>query len=83
MVGGSVPRVLQTLAFGPLLSLGSRRVMLLLAKQNQRLEELASMITDGELVPVIEATYPLERAADAMQHLGDGLARGNLVVTID
>jgi len=31
---------------------------------------------------VIDRTYPLERVRDALAHLGEGHARGKLVVTV-
>lgn len=36
----------------------------------------------GQVKPFVEKTYPLEKIADAMQHLGTGHARGKIVVTI-
>jgi NADPH:quinone reductase-like Zn-dependent oxidoreductase len=44
---------------------------------------LAGMVTDGALLPVVSATYPLERALEAIQQVaGQGHARGKLVVTL-
>jgi NADPH:quinone reductase-like Zn-dependent oxidoreductase len=31
---------------------------------------------------VVERTYPLPKAADALRYLGEGHARGKLVVTV-
>lgn len=36
----------------------------------------------GQLTTVVEATYPLERIADAMRHLGTGHAQGKIVITM-
>jgi NADPH:quinone reductase-like Zn-dependent oxidoreductase len=33
-------------------------------------------------MPVIEKTYPLSDAAEAVRYLADGHARGKLVVTV-
>ena len=46
------------------------------------LERLARLIEAGKLMPVIDGTYPLEQAPDAMRHLQAGQARGKLVITI-
>jgi NADPH:quinone reductase-like Zn-dependent oxidoreductase len=46
------------------------------------LEFLGDLLSSGDLVPVIEATYPLEQVPDAMRYLGEGHARGKLVVTM-
>jgi NADPH:quinone reductase-like Zn-dependent oxidoreductase len=46
------------------------------------LKHLAKMIEDGKVRPVIDSTFPLERAADAMRRLGTAHARGKVVITI-
>jgi NADPH:quinone reductase-like Zn-dependent oxidoreductase len=33
-------------------------------------------------MPVVERTYPLREAAHALRYLGEGHARGKLVVTV-
>ena len=49
-----------------------------------QLEDCAErrLIEAGKLMPVIDGTYPLEQAREAMRHLQAGLARGKLVITI-
>jgi NADPH:quinone reductase-like Zn-dependent oxidoreductase len=44
------------------------------------LETLAAMLGSGAITPVIERTYPLAEAADALRYLGEGHARGKLVI---
>jgi NADPH:quinone reductase-like Zn-dependent oxidoreductase len=46
------------------------------------LEVLRDMIEAGQVTPVVERTYPLVDAADAFRHLGEGHARGKVVVTL-
>jgi NADPH:quinone reductase-like Zn-dependent oxidoreductase len=46
------------------------------------LERLAALIEAGELTPVIDKTYPLHQAPDAMRRLEAGHARGKLVITL-
>ena len=36
----------------------------------------------GTVTPSVEGTYPLTEAADALRHLGQGHARGRLVVSV-
>ncbi|HET9600398.1 MAG TPA: NADPH:quinone oxidoreductase family protein [Acidimicrobiales bacterium] len=45
--------------------------------------ELIAMWKNGELHQQVSATYPLERAGDAIRHLADRQAAGRVVVTID
>jgi NADPH:quinone reductase-like Zn-dependent oxidoreductase len=46
------------------------------------LAEMSDLIAEGGLRPHVEATFPLERAADAMERLEAGHVRGKLVLTI-
>jgi NADPH:quinone reductase-like Zn-dependent oxidoreductase len=47
------------------------------------LAHMNDLIADGGLRPHVEATFPLERAADAMERLESGHVRGKLVLTVD
>jgi NADPH:quinone reductase-like Zn-dependent oxidoreductase len=44
------------------------------------LTALAELLEAGTVTPVVERTYALSEAADAFRHLGEGHARGKLVV---
>jgi NADPH2:quinone reductase len=46
------------------------------------MDELFSMYADGKLKPLISATYPLERAVEAMEELRQRKATGRVVVTV-
>jgi NADPH:quinone reductase-like Zn-dependent oxidoreductase len=60
----------------------SQRFVSFIAKLNgEDLEVLAEMLADGTVKPVIDRTYPLERAADAVRYLERGHARGKVVLT--
>jgi NADPH:quinone reductase-like Zn-dependent oxidoreductase len=43
---------------------------------------LKSLVETGEVVPVLDGTYPLRDAARAIGHVGDGHARGTVVITV-
>ena len=45
------------------------------------LAELSGLIESGAVRPVIDTVYPLERTAEAVDHIGAGRARGKVVVT--
>jgi len=40
------------------------------------------MLGSGHIVPVVERTYPLAEVPDALRHLGEGHARGKIVITV-
>jgi len=44
---------------------------------------LAALVDAGTVTPVVDRTYTLERAADALAYVGQGHARGKAVVTVD
>ena len=51
-------------------------------RRRTNLERLAVLIEAGKVTPIIEHTYPLHQAPDAMRHLEAGQARGKLVITV-
>jgi NADPH:quinone reductase-like Zn-dependent oxidoreductase len=50
--------------------------------RSEDLEFLAGLVASGAVVPVVEDTYPLEKAPEALWYLGDGHAAGKLVITV-
>ncbi|CAN5382002.1 NAD(P)-dependent alcohol dehydrogenase [soil metagenome] len=46
------------------------------------LNQLAELIEDGQVTPVVGATYPLHRAAEAVRHQHQGHAVGKVVLTV-
>jgi hypothetical protein len=66
-----------------LAALGSKRQVLFFGAQFNREDMLAlkDLLETGKVKPFVERTYPLSKIADAMRRLGDGHARGKIVVT--
>jgi NADPH:quinone reductase-like Zn-dependent oxidoreductase len=44
---------------------------------------IAKSVDEGRIVPVIEHVYPLERVADAQEHVQTKHTRGKVVVRVD
>lgn len=65
-------------------SLGRRpRATFFVAKLTRaELDALNELLEAGTVKPVVERTYPLAEIADAMAYLGEGHARGKVVVTV-
>ena len=78
-IGGS-SRQLGALALSPLV--GQRLTTFISKEHYAGLERLVGLVEDGQLVPVIERTYPLSDVPEAMRHLEAGHARGKLVITV-
>jgi NADPH:quinone reductase-like Zn-dependent oxidoreductase len=57
-------------------------LMVMAGSDRNDLAEIAAMVDNGGLRPVIEQVYPFERAPDALRHLATHRARGKVVVTV-
>lgn len=51
-------------------------------EKHQDLLTLADLLTTGQVTPVIDRTYPLDEAADALRYVAAGHTRGKVVITI-
>jgi NADPH:quinone reductase-like Zn-dependent oxidoreductase len=51
-------------------------------EKRQDLLVLAELLEAGQLTPVIDRTYPLSEAAEALRYVGAGHTRGKVVVTV-
>ena len=62
---------------------GSRKVVFFIAKFNRPdLQFLVDLLEAGTMRSVIERTYALDELADAMRYMGEGHAKGKLVITM-
>ncbi|MCA9605673.1 MAG: NAD(P)-dependent alcohol dehydrogenase [Myxococcales bacterium] len=84
VVGGSIPRLLQTVVVGRALSLfGRQRLSLLLHDQTPRdVATLLERCRTGEVVPHVGHRFPLAEADDAMRVLTEGRTLGKVVVNV-
>ena len=83
LVGGWMTTVFATLIIGSALTLVSRKQMkLLLLQVNQGLGRLERYFESGVVVPAIDRTFPLEKTPEALRLLGQGKAKGKLVITM-
>jgi NADPH:quinone reductase-like Zn-dependent oxidoreductase len=77
---GGLDRQLRARVLSPFV--GQRLTTFIAKEHHAGLEPLAEFVERGQLVPVIERTYPLSDMPDAMRHLEAGHARGKLVITV-
>jgi NADPH:quinone reductase-like Zn-dependent oxidoreductase len=54
----------------------------LVSTNHDDLVALKDLIEAGKVTPVLDRTYPLSRAAQAMDHVGDGHAQGKVAITV-
>ena len=61
----------------------SQKVVFFISKRrNEDLAALQGLLEAGTVTPVVERAYPLSETAHAFRYLGEGHARGKLVVTV-
>jgi NADPH:quinone reductase-like Zn-dependent oxidoreductase len=60
----------------------SQKVVFSSKRRNEDLVALQGLLEAGTVTPVVERTYPLSETAHAFRYLGEGHARGKLVVTV-
>ena len=78
--------------FGPLPHIGatwlsgrfrSQKLKFFVAKINKEdLQLMADLMASGQVKPVVDRSYALERVPEALDYLGEGHARGKIVVTV-
>ena len=84
--GGALTQVFQALLLAPLFSRSGRQKLgfMGIANINQKdLVFLKDLLEAGKVVPVIDRRYPLSKTAEALQYLGEGHARGKVVITVE
>jgi len=52
-------------------------------ENTEDLQFVKELIEAGKVTPVIDRTYPLSQAAEAVRYLEEGHARGKVVLTIE
>jgi NADPH:quinone reductase-like Zn-dependent oxidoreductase len=84
MAGGTAGQIFEAMLLGSLMSINSDRKMGgVSAKPSQTdLVFLKELIEGARVVPVIDRRYPLSETAEALRYLGEGHARGKVVVTV-
>ena len=77
--------IFQAMLLGPLISMtGSKKMGILSAKPNQEdLVFMKELLEAGKVIPVIDRRYPLSEVPEALRYLGEGHARGKVVITVE
>ena len=84
--GGSMAQIFQAILLGPLISLtGSKKMGSMgIAKINQKdLVLVKELLEAGKVVPVIDRRYPLSEVPEAIRYLGEGHAKGKVVIAME
>lgn len=81
LVGGASNLILKCMFFGPIISsLGSKKFKILQHKPNKYLDKLCSIYEEGNLKIIIDKTFPLDQAPEALDYFGSGMAKGKVII---
>jgi NADPH:quinone reductase-like Zn-dependent oxidoreductase len=84
MAGGTMSQIFQAVLLGRMLSReGGKTLAGLTARANQQdLLTMKEMIEDGKITLVIDHCYPFSEIRTALRYLGEGHARGKVVISM-
>ncbi len=84
MAGGSMAQIFQSMLMGSLMSeTGGKTMSGVSAKRSQRdLVFMKELFEAGNVKSVIDRRYPLSEAAEALRYLGEGHAKGKIILTM-
>jgi NADPH:quinone reductase-like Zn-dependent oxidoreductase len=85
MAGGTMAQIFQAMLLGPRMSkTEGKKLRGVSAKASQKdLVILKELIEADKVVPVIDKKYSFSEIPDALRYLGEGHARGKVVITVD
>src|SRR3990172_2990636 len=84
-VGGSVATMFQILLLGPWIrrSTGKKLRILGVQPNPKDMVHIAELCEAGKVVPVIDRRYPLSEVPEALRYVGEGRARGKVVIAVE
>ncbi len=84
MAGGSMAQIFQAMLMGSWMSeTGGKKMGGVSATRSQiDLAFLKELVEAGKVVPAIDRRYPLSETAEALRYLGEGHARGKVIITV-
>jgi NADPH:quinone reductase-like Zn-dependent oxidoreductase len=83
LAGGSVATMLQILLLGPWIrrTTGKKIRILAVRPNTEDVDFVKELIEAGRVMPILDKTYPLSEVPEAISYVGDGRARGKVVIT--
>lgn len=83
LVGGSFSQIFKNLFFRKFMSLGSRKMLHLMAKSNKKdIEFILNLVKENHIKPIIEKIYPLDQGIEAIQYVAKGHASAKVVIKV-
>jgi NADPH:quinone reductase-like Zn-dependent oxidoreductase len=84
MVGGAMAQVYEAMLLGPFVSItGSQTLVDLSAMPDQKdLAFVGKLIEAGQVIPVVDRSYPLNEVPEALRYYGEGHSQGKVVISV-
>jgi NADPH:quinone reductase-like Zn-dependent oxidoreductase len=84
-VGGSVATLFQILFLGPLMrKMTGKNIRIMMVPQNRKdLIAVTELCEAGEIRPVIDRKYPFSEVPEAMRYVGEGRAKGKVIINME
>lgn len=85
VTGGTMPQIFEGMLLGPLMSLrGTKKIRNVATQPNQKdLTAVAELLNAGKVISVLDRCYPLHETAEALRYVGEGHARGKVVIVME
>jgi NADPH:quinone reductase-like Zn-dependent oxidoreductase len=84
-VGGSLATFFQILLLGPLIRRTSgKKIRVLVVQPNLKdMLHMTELYEAGKVIPAIDKCFPLSEVPEALRYLGEGRAKGKVVITLE
>jgi len=83
-LGGSMPRIIQTLLWRPWIAIVSnKRIRICGLEPNKDLAYINKLFEAGKVKPVLDKAYTLSEVPEALQYFGEGKHKGKVVITVE
>lgn len=79
-ITGGIGRQVRAMLLSPFVQ--QRLTAFISSEHHSSIDRLADLMATGDVVPAVSATYPLDRAADALRAMADGAASGKSVIVV-
>lgn len=81
-LGRSLPRFFKLVVMSPFVSQMRRGLNFSMPSKKDSMTVLKDFIEAGKITPVVDRTFPLSEVPEAIHYLGEGHARGKVVITV-
>ncbi len=83
-IGGSMKQIIKFMLFGGFMSLGNKKLKVLMSKPNTKdLEEMSNLVAKGHIKTILDQHFPVSETINAIQYLKEGSAVGKVIIEMN